>query len=285
VCVDSSLVAIPNFLSEELKDLLDFHDNLITLPPCLSGAEATCSPEGQCLDAQGNPEPLNNFLSLNGKPAVMDLQPASGAAFLDVNDISYIKDHFLQALIDLGALKNSLKHGAWAELLGVLLQTDRFWYAGQSLGAIIGAVYTAVDPDITRTVLNVPGADLVDMFIESTYFGPQIDDFFSRKQIQQGSQEQEQLLDVARWLIDSVDPHSVAQLFRGSGRAALIQMDTGSPSGDIVIPNRTTWLLARVGGLPVREYPSILHGDLVIPVLGDGMLDDLAAFLAGEIDR
>ena len=36
----------------------------------------------------------------------------------------------------------------------------------------------------------------------------------------------------------------------------------------------------RVSGLPVVEYPSALHGDLVIPLVGDAMLDDLADFLA-----
>jgi hypothetical protein len=29
-------------------------------------------------------------------------------------------------------------------------------------------------------------------------------------------------------------------------------------------------------------YPSILHADLIVPVLGDAMLVDLADFLAGE---
>lgn len=285
VCVDHSLVAIPNFLSDELKDLFDYWDNLIMLPPCLSGDEATCSPTGECLDANGNPEPLNNFLTIAGKPAVMDLKPASGAAFLDINDIPHISDHFVQALIDLGALKHVLRGGDWEQATGYPIRTDRFYMAGQSLGAILSAVYVAVDPDIERAVLNVPGADLVDLFMESTYFAPQFDDFFLREGIEPGSFEQERLLNVARWLIDSVDPHTVAHLYRQTGTPALIQIDSGWPNGDIIIPNRTTRTLQRVSGLPMREYNSILHADLVVPLLGDQMLADMAAFLAGEIDR
>ncbi|MBW2455171.1 MAG: hypothetical protein JRI68_11705, partial [Deltaproteobacteria bacterium] len=48
---------------------------------------------------------------------------------------------------------------------------------------------------------------------------------------------------------------------------------------------RTTRVLQRVSGLPMREYPSVLHADLIVPLLGDAMLGDMAAFLAGEIDQ
>jgi len=284
-CVDTSLVAIPNFLSAELKDLLGFHDNLIMLPPCMSGDAATCAPTGECLDPDGNPEPFASFLTLNGKPAVMDMKPASGAAFLDINEIPYIKDHFLQALIDIGALKRSLKGADWQAATGYPIRTDKFYFAGQSLGAIIGAVYAAVDPEIERAVLNVPGADMVDLFMDSIYFGPQFTDFFVREKIDDGSFGQERLLNIARWLIDSIDPHSTALRYRSGGPATLIQIDTGAPTGDIVIPNRTTKVLQRVSGLPMREYNSILHADLIIPLLGDKMLEDMAAFLAGEINE
>ena len=284
-CVETSLVAIPNFLSAELKNLLGFHDNLIMLPPCISGDAATCAPTGECLDANGDPEPFASFLTLNGKPAVMDVKPASGAAFLDINEIPYIKDHFLQALIDIGALKRSLRGADWLAATGYPIRTDKFYFTGQSLGGILGAIYSAVDPDIERAVLNVPGADMVDLFMDSIFFGPQFDDFFVREGIAEGSFAQERLLNIARWLIDSIDPHSTALRFRSGKPAALIQIDTGAPTGDIVIPNRTTRVLQRVSGLPMREYNSILHADLVVPLIGDKMLEDMAAFLAGEINE
>jgi hypothetical protein len=146
-----------------------------------------------------------------------------------------------------------------------------------------------MDDDVTRAVLNVPGCDLVDMFQESVYFGPQVDDYFNRLAIPLTSYEHERLMNVARWLIDAVDPHTVAHVYRTNGRHALIQMDSGElpgiSKGDFVIPNRTTRILQRVSGLPMREYPSAMHGDLVIPLLGDQMLTDMAAYLAGEIDQ
>ena len=82
----------------------------------------------------------------------------------------------------------------------------RVYYAGQSLGGILGATLLATQPTIARAVLNVPGADLVDMFADSTWFGPQVRGFFTRAGIAADSYEAERFLDVARWIVDAVDP-------------------------------------------------------------------------------
>lgn len=273
-CVEASLVAVPNFFPELLQPLVGFTDTMIWMPPCASGDDATCSPTGECLGPNGQPEPFSSF-------PIVDIRPASGAAFLDVHDLPHIPDHFRQALVDLGALRYSLQSADWSTALGRELRTDRFLYAGQSLGGILGSVYVASDPHIARAVLNVPGANLVDLFIDSTFFGPQMDEYLDSIDVEVGTWEHERLLNIARWLIDSVDPHTVAHVYPEEGRAALIQMDRiNDELGDIVIPNHTTETLAEVSGLPVIEYPSVLHGDLVIPLIGDQMLEDLADFLA-----
>ncbi|MBT3223215.1 MAG: hypothetical protein HN348_29425, partial [Proteobacteria bacterium] len=99
-----------------------------------------------------------------------------------------------------------------------------------------------------------------------------------------GSFEQERLLNTATWLVDSVDPHTVAHLYAEDGRTGLIQMDKIAEGiGDMVIPNYTTENLQRLSELPMLEYPSIMHGDLVIPLVGDIMLGDAVDFLdSGE---
>lgn len=275
-CVDTSLIAVPNFFPEVLQPLVGLTDPLLRLPPCVSGDDATCSPTGQCLDRNGNPEPFSSL-------PLVDIRPASGAAFLDVHDLPHIPDHFRQALVDLGALRYSLQSADWESVLHRPIRTDAFLYAGQSLGAIIGTVYVAADPTIVRAVFNVPGANMVDLFSDSTFFGPQMDEYLVSIDVKKGSWEHERLLNVARWLIDAVDPHSIAHVYREEPDRirALIQMDRiGPQNGDIVIPNAATDILAAASGIPVVEYPSILHGDLVIPLVGDEMLEDLADFLA-----
>ncbi|MBT3219372.1 MAG: hypothetical protein HN348_09800, partial [Proteobacteria bacterium] len=218
VCIDASLCAIPNFLPMELRPLLGFEENLMWLPPCVSGNDATCSPTGECLDADGNVEDLLVF-------PVIDLMPAGGAAFLDVYDMPHINEHFRQALVDLGALRYSLQSDDWTNVFGGQIRTDQFYYIGQSLGGIVGFVYVSVTPEIERAVFNVPGGSLVHLFQDSEFFGPQIGAYFENLDVDAGSFEQERLLNTATWLVDSVDPHTVAHLYAEDGRTGLIQMD------------------------------------------------------------
>jgi hypothetical protein len=272
-CVDASLVAVPNFLPEPLQSLTGLTDNLLWLPPCASGIDASCSAEGECLDPYGRPEEFSSF-------PIIDLQPASGAAFLDVDDMPHIPDHFAQALSDLGALRASLQQTDWSPVFGQATPTDRVNYLGMSLGSIIGMTWVAVSPEVDRAVFNVPGGSLVELFQDSAYFSPQINAYLDDLEAPPGSYDEERLLNIARWLVDSVDPHSVAHLYEQDGRTALIQMDQVTEGlGDMVIPNRTTERLQRVSGLPMLTYPSILHGDLVIPIVGDGILEDAVDFL------
>lgn len=271
-CVDQSLVAVPNFFPEVFRTLTGLDDDILRLPPCRSGASARCSADGRCLTADGRPDEFNAF-------PLVSVQVASGAAFLDVGDLPFIPDHFRQALVDLSTLLHAVRTADWNTAVGYRLDPETIHYAGQSLGGILGAVWVSVTPEIDRAVLNVPGADLVDLFLESTYFGPQIDAYFDEIGVARPSYEEERLLNVARWLVDAVDPHSVAHALALDERPVLLQMDRG----DIVIPNRTTEVLRRVSGRPMRVYPSALHGDLVIPVLGDAMLRDMGMYLSGEI--
>jgi len=273
-CIDASLVAIPNFFPEVFRTLTGLDDDILRLPPCASGPDATCGPEGQCLTSSGAPDEFSRF-------PIIGLEIASGAAFLDVGDLPYISDHFRQALVDLSSLLHSIRTEDWGAAVGYPLDPDTIHYTGQSLGALIGSVWVSVTPEIDRAVFNVAGADMVDLFAESTFFSPQIDDYFNEIEVANPSFEKERLLDVARWLIDSVDPHSVAHLYAEDDRNVLIQMD----EGDIIIPNRTTRVLERVSGRPMRTYPSFLHADLVIPAVGDTQLRDMGEFISGEIDR
>ncbi len=273
-CIDSSLVAVPNFFPPAVRTLTGLNDDILRFPPCASGSDARCSTEGRCLTSDGRPDEFTAF-------PLVAVQVASGAAFLDVADLPFINDHFRQALVDLSTLLHAIQTSDWGAAVGQPLDPETIHYAGQSLGAIIGAVWVSTTPEIVRAVLNVPGSDMVDLFVESTYFSPQIAEYFTSLDIRDPSFERERLLDVARWLIDSVDPHSVGHLYARDGRTVLLQMDRG----DIIIPNRTTRTLERVSGLPLREYPSPLHADLVVPGIGDRQLSELGMFLSGEIGR
>ncbi|MCP4872090.1 MAG: hypothetical protein GY898_25575 [Proteobacteria bacterium] len=278
-CVDASLVATPNFLPEELQDLTGLTDALLYFPPCVSGDDATCGPAGECLDADGNVEDFSTF-------PIIDMAPVAGAALLDVSDIAHIPDHVRQALVDLGTLSYSLRtEPMWDAVFGQTIERESFHYAGQSLGSIFGSLYVALDPAVDRAVLNVAGANYVDLFLDSSFFSPQVDAVMLQNELEPGSFESERMLQVATWLLDAVDPLAVAHLYVEDERDAMIQIDRiNSESGDLIIPNHTTETLQRASGLPMIAYPSILHADLIVPGLGDAMLVDLADFLAGDLE-
>jgi dienelactone hydrolase len=243
--------------------------SLTSLEPCGSGT--TCNDYGKCVDAQGNGNKLAKF-------PVLDMPVATGAVFLEIEHISNSKDHFQQALIDMGALDRSLRTGAWQSVLGRPVDTSRIYYAGQSLGGIMGAVFLGTSPDISRAVLNVPGANLVPMFDDSTFFSAQMDAFFTRQHITRESYEGRRFITVAKWFMDAVDPQHLGPIT--GARALLIQMATL----DFIIPNDNTKVLQEVTGAPRRDYVGE-HAFITIPLEPAyfGGVRDLANFLSGEL--
>lgn len=268
-CTHDTLIGIPNFFPEDVRKLSSsLEGDILRFPACGSGD--SCNREGFCADENGK---VTDFF----KVPMADMPVAGGSALIDVHDLPHISDRMRQALIDMRAVRRAVARASWPQITGGLdLERDRIFYTGQSLGGILGAVFTSVSGDIERAVLNVPGADLVNLFQESTFFKPQMDDFLKHEKLTEGSYERVRLMNVARWLMDTVDPHSLG-LELGK-KEVLMQMS----KGDLVIPNRVTERLQRVSKLPMKTYPTPFHGDLVMPVLGDAMLDDLVAFLANE---
>ena len=243
--------------------------SLASLEPCSSGY--TCNDEGRCVDSAGNGNHLRTW-------GVIDMPVASGAMFLEIDHIANSKDHFQQALIDLGALDRSLRLGNWQAAIGRPIDTSRIYYAGQSLGGIMGAVFLGTNPAIPRAVLNVPGANLVPMFDDSTFFSAQLDAFFTRQKIDRNTLEGRRFIAVAKWFMDAVDPQHYGDIT--GNRALMLQMATL----DFVIPNANTKTLEQVTRAPRRDYIAE-HGFLTIPIEPEYLRGtrDLASFLAGEL--
>jgi hypothetical protein len=213
---------------------------------------------------------------------------ATGAAFIEVESVTNTREHFMQAVADLGALSHSIRHGDWKPATGYDLDGDNVTYLGQSLGSILGALYAPLDPAIERAVFNVPGAGLVPMFDESIFFGLQIEAFYERHDVPLGSEQHARFQNIAHWMIDTVDPinvarHIVSEPIPGvavpeGGRHALVQMATL----DFIIPEAATMRLVNEGALPMEDYVGG-HAFIVLPIepaYGPG-IDDAANFLDG----
>ncbi|HUS68606.1 MAG TPA: hypothetical protein VMZ28_28920 [Kofleriaceae bacterium] len=268
-CWAEGPLTIPDPTTGELTEVVN---------TCPGGA--TCQTDGRCLDGAGQTVPLRTWPVLDTMPV------ASGAAFIEIEHIANSRDHFRQGVVDLSALGRSLREGDWSEVFGRPVDASRIYYAGQSLGGILGATFTSLDPTVADAVLNVPGADTVDMFSDSTVFGPQIDAFFDREGVEDASFDGHRFMNVARWFMDSADPQTFARrlLARDGGpgpRRVLLQMATL----DFIIPNDYTETLESISGAPRRDYVAE-HGFLVLPVEPEYWrgIDELADFLTGDLD-
>lgn len=260
-CWSEGPLSIPNPTTGELTPLDD---------PCQAGY--TCAADGRCVDAANQGNYLSDW-------PIIGMHQASGAAFIEIEEIANTRDHFRQAVIDLKALARSLQKGDWAPVIGAPVDTDNLMYAGQSLGGIIGGTFVPLEPAIKRAVLNVPGADTVDMFNESPYFGTHVRAFFTREGVDQRSYEGYRFMNVARWFMDATDPMSVAHRML-DGREVLLQM----AMLDFIIPNDYTKKLEQASGAPRRDYLAE-HAFIVIPIEPEYLrgLGDLARFLDGAL--
>ena len=259
-CKRGGPISVPHPLTGELIDL----------NPCADGT--TCAADGRCVDPHGQGNALAQW-------PIIGFPMSSGAAFLEMDELAATKDHFTQSLIDLRALVHALKAGDWRGAIGYDLKTDELGFIGQSLGGIIGASFTSITPEITRAVWNVPGCDLVDMFSDSGYFGMQVDAFLKREAINRSSYDSELFFTVARWIMDGIDPASLAHIKAADDRKFLIQMATL----DFIIPNWTTIKLGELANVPRRDYIAE-HAFLCIPVEPAYFsgASDAAAFIAGN---
>jgi pimeloyl-ACP methyl ester carboxylesterase len=239
---------------------LDQGGELICPNPC--EANSMCAPDGRCVDNAGQGNHLSRW-PLIGFPQ------ASGGAFLEVDNMVGTREHFRQAVTDLSALARSLRSGQWQEAIGHPID-PQLVYVGQSLGGIMGSLFAATHPDISRVVLNVPGADLIELFRTSTVFRSHMDAFLAREMVEVGTPDHELVLNVARWIMDPIDPQNFADyLLRKNidtgaalgARTMLIQMATL----DLIIPNENTLLLERLSGVQREDYLAE-HAFIVIPI-------------------
>ena len=103
---------------------------------------------------------------------------------------------------------------------GVAVNPAAIYFAGQSLGGIIGTSMVATNPRISRAVLNVAGGTLVDVFTQAPAFSSSVSALFAQlipeftpDKVKPASpaydpiiaQEYAQTLIVAKWILDPAE--------------------------------------------------------------------------------
>lgn len=197
---------------------------------------------------------VNNNTGAPGPDQQID---ASGTHYINLSYLATTRDNVRQSVADLFALYSSLAtldyDGGGADL-----DTSRVYFAGHSLGAMVGVPFLALEPGVRDAVLAMPGSGIAKLLDNSGQFGTTIAAGLAAAGVNKGTPDYESFMGAAQALVDSGDPANYAAA-AANGRGVLLF----EVIGDQTIPNNVTTDLA------TGTVPAPLSGtDPLIALLG-----------------
>jgi pimeloyl-ACP methyl ester carboxylesterase len=293
------------------------------------GDRAFCQKDGDCnggtctLDAANQKAPGactgGSGLAFDGTRLTT---VASGNYFISSNFFR-IRDAIREDLLDHSALVLAVTRGGSEPLAqalaaeGVTVDEHSVYFAGMSLGGMIGTSLVATNPRVSRVGLDVAGATLVDIVTQGPAFSSEITPLFSQlipgftpEKVDPGNaaydpviaQQYAQTLIVAKWILDPVEALNYAAAvtsksaanadLRGALGSLGLAVSSASVYGqlveqDPVVLNPFSALLYGEAGIHTTEFLSAAlpsdqrHGVLLAPTAaGAKVRGALANFLA-----
>jgi dienelactone hydrolase len=175
-------------------------------------------------------------------------------------NLAVTRDHLRQTVLDHFALTKALAACGEPDACGSLLvDPARIGFVGQSLGSLIGAVSVAVSSDISAAVLNVGGADWLQVLSETQTLAircPLVDALIASGVIAgepwnlgqnpaatcvdddwKADPGYLQFASAARWILDPVDAVNYARALTLAGAPPLLVSEVVN---DPVVPNSAT---------------------------------------------
>jgi dienelactone hydrolase len=202
----------------------------------------------------------------------------SGTWYINLQNPAISRGNMLQSTADIMGLIASFNKVVSKD--GVKFDSDRIYFVGHSLGAMVPFGYLA-NADFRASVLANPGGGIARLLDSSERFGPVIHEALKKAGVEPGSEAYERYMLMTQTLIDDADPVNYASKVANKSVLAFEVKD------DRVIPNRvlsaplsgTDPLLKEMKALNVLEaslpltsrvYASrFLYGDhssLLVPV-------------------
>lgn len=243
----------------------------------------------------------NNDTGASGPDGKVD---ASGAYFINLQSLLTSRDNVRQAVADLVELTKAIPTISYDGDGTPDFDAGRISFVGQSLGGIIGTVFTALEPNVKVSVLNVPGGGIARLLDGSQNIGPQIRAGLAQAGVEHGTPAYDSFMMAAQTVIDSGDPINFAGLT--AGKSVLLQEVVGSdtkPSDD-TIPNNvpgaplsgTDPLIPALGLTPINastqsaepvravtRFVSGAHGSLLSPAADPAVTTEMQTEMASLI--
>jgi len=171
---------------------------------------------------------------------------SSGSHFINLTNLLNTRDNLRQAVADLFALTAALP-SIDVDGGGADFSTANIRFIGHSLGAMVGTVFLALEPNVNAAVLAFGGGMLPKVLDGSYTFGPIIAQGLAAEGVYKTTPDYESFLGAAQTVVDSGDPVNYSlydpangyNLSAAAGRGLLffeIVGGNGSPS-DLVVPN------------------------------------------------
>ena len=156
-------------------------------------------------------------------------------------------------------------------------------YIGTSLGAIVGDVFHATEPNLTASALNVGGARITNILLTSPAFSPPVIDGLAEAGIAQGTPSFAQFFLIAQAVTDDADPINYADqatsgALRGGTPAQILQQ---VHLVDNVVPPSTQFDLALqhangsadFGQVDAIAVQQLVVSQVVSPFAGSGFFE------------
>lgn len=214
---------------------------------CAAAGEGACAPDSHCENA--------TFAT------TVSSVPVSGWNLLNLSNLFATRDNFRQQVITFTQVVRAIQDTTSPTRLSVVagntpLNPNAIHYAGQSLGGILGSLFTSVAPEINRVLLNVPGANVDQILLTSPAFAANATAFkaaLAAQGIPTNSPAYDTFIGWAKWILDPADPanaiYYVTHALPAAGGASTLGASRSLfvqwIEGDAVIPNATTVSLIR----------------------------------------
>lgn len=172
---------------------------------------------------------VNNTTGAAGPDGVAD---GSGTHMINLASLLTSRDNLRQGILDLMNLRASIPNLDITGDGAGDFDDAKVYYAGQSMGGIIGSSFVALEPKLSVALLNVPGGGLARLLEGSQSFGPIIRAGLAASGVTKPSAAFDQFMVATQTVVDSGDPINLGPA-AGATDAILVHMVTG----DTVVPN------------------------------------------------
>jgi hypothetical protein len=217
---------------------------------CISASPAACDPsaaggvgdltctaagQGRCLPTSASNPAQGACEGSSFRTTSTGTQYISGWNMLNLTNLFATRDNFRQHTVDYAQLSRVLTSSGINDQLAAAgaskIDGTQIDYVGQSLGGILGPLYTSASPNVRHAVFNVPAGDLTGVLLTSPAFASARTGFLGflgSQGINQGTPAFDQFIGLSKMILDPADPlNYIYSVENGtgvpSGREAFIQ--------------------------------------------------------------